>query len=159
MRRPSRLHRPQDPAPRHAARRPVDAGVGIIEILVAMTIFGLLMASVTPLLMRSVVQSARAAQLATASQIANQQVERARSAATSCSQLKNHLTASSSAAENRVNDSRGIAFDVVETAAAAVTCPDADGLVSYQVTVTADTNISANPVVASVQTEIWVGTK
>jgi type II secretory pathway pseudopilin PulG len=156
MRRPPRHPRPQDPGPRHAARRPVDAGVGIIEILVAMTLFGLLMAAVTPLLLNSITTTARAAQLATASQIANQQLERARSAATDCAQLKAHLVASSGVAQAQVHDSRGITYAVSETAASAITCPDVDGLVSYTVTVTAQTN-TAKPVKASIETEIWVG--
>ena len=158
MRRPSRpRHRAHAtaPAPRHAAR-PVDAGVGIIEILVAMTIFGLLMASITPLLLSSITQTARSAQLATASQIANQQLERARSAATDCGQLVNHLTASSGQAQSQVHDSRGITYAVTETSATSITCPDADGLVAYSVTVTAQTKTS-NPVKATIETEIWVG--
>lgn len=159
MRRPSRpRHRAHAtaPGPRHTARRPVDAGVGIIEILVAMTIFGLMMAAVTPLLMRSITTTARAAQLATASQIANQQLERARSAATDCTQLKAHLLTSAAAAQSEVHDSRGITYAVTESPAASVVCPDADGLISYTVTVTAQTRTS-NPVTSSITTEIWVG--
>ncbi|HYQ75542.1 type II secretion system protein [Cellulomonas sp.] len=138
-------------------RRDADAGVGIIEILVAMAIFGIVMAAALPLLFASTVQAARAAQLATASQIANQQLERARSAATSCTQLKAHLASSAATAEGAVHDSRGIDFEVTETAASSITCPDVDGLVPYTVTVRANTNASARPVTATVTSRIWVG--
>ncbi|MEV7971877.1 type II secretion system protein [Cellulomonas sp. NPDC089187] len=173
MRRPSRLHRhparpgahpvidgpdsnAPDASPGPQARLGSDAGIGIVEILVAMAVFGVLMASVTPLLLNSITQTARAAQLATASQIANQQVERARSAATDCGQLVAHLTASSGAAQAAVHDSRGITYAVTETAPGSINCPDADGLVTYAVTVEAQTNTS-RPVRATVETQIWVG--
>lgn len=156
--RPARPVRPD----RHR-RRPArtgalaDTGVGIIEIIVAMTLFGLLSAAVAPVLLASVRQTARAAQLATASQIANQQVERARSAATSCEQLRAHLTAAATAAQSEVHDSRGIVFQVTETPVSQVGCPDADGLVDLDVTVRAVTPGATNPVRATVQTDIWVG--
>jgi type II secretory pathway pseudopilin PulG len=142
---------------RTAGSREADAGVGIIEIIVAMTIFGLLMAAAVPLMFASAVQSARAAQLATASQIANQQLERARSAATDCAQLKAHLTASSATAAAGVHDSRGITYAVTETASTAVTCPATNGLAEYSVTVRAVTNSTKNPVQATLTTQIWVG--
>ncbi len=142
---------------RTAAPDERDAGVGIVEILVAMAIFGLVMVAAVPLLLSSSVQTARAAQLATASQIANQQLERARGAATSCDQLRAHLGASSETAESQVHDSRGITYNVTETAPTAIACPAASGLVEYTVTVRADTNASARPVTSTVTTQIWVG--
>lgn len=150
-RRPVRLR----PVP--AAVREGDAGVGIVEILVAMTIFGIVMAAAVPLFVSSIRSSARSAQLTTATEIASQQVERARSAATSCTVLRSHLGTSSATAEAQARDSRGIRYTVVETAPSAITCPDADGVVTYTVTVTAVTNATANPVSASLTTQIWVG--
>lgn len=139
------------------ARTPADDGVGIIEILVAMTIFGLIMAASVPLFIASARTAARNAQLTTATQIATQQVERARSAGTSCTQLKGHLVHSTANAESEVHDSRGIEYDITETAASSITCPVASGLITYTVTVTAVTNATTNPAKATLTTQIWVG--
>lgn len=63
-----------------------DRGFSIIEIVVSMFILGLLAAAFLPLLIQGLKLSAANATLATATQLANDQIELARSA-TKCSEL------------------------------------------------------------------------
>jgi len=129
-----------------------DEGVGIVEVLIAMAIFGLIMASTAPLFLSAVKSQAKSANVASASQIANQQLERARSAATSCAALKSHLATSSAGAER--TDSRGLHFAVSETNPSTITCPAPGGLIDYQVVVTAQ--VPGKPVTSTLKTQIWV---
>ncbi|MDM8083923.1 hypothetical protein QUV83_03965 [Cellulomonas cellasea] len=128
-----------------------DAGIGLVEIVVSMLLFALLMATAAPLFVGSVRSSARSAQVASASQIASQQVERARSAATSCAAYTAFLTV----APAPLPDSRGIVFTIDQTPSTSVTCPPAGGgLVDFDVTVTAE--IPGRPVSSHLSTAIWV---
>ena len=63
-----------------------DRGIGIIEIVISMFILGLIATAFLPLLIQGLKQSAANATLATATQLANDQIELARSA-TTCADL------------------------------------------------------------------------
>jgi type II secretory pathway pseudopilin PulG len=60
-------------------RRTLDSGFGIIEIVVAMFLLGLLAVAVVPILVQGLRLSATNSTLATATQLANQQIEQMRS--------------------------------------------------------------------------------
>jgi prepilin-type N-terminal cleavage/methylation domain-containing protein len=138
-----------------------DDGVSIVEIIVAMAIFGLVLAASVPLFMSSVVQTARAGELASASQIANTQLERARSAATTCAGLKAYLDTITVANQGvdplktELLDSRGVKYSLTATKSSEVTCPTAGaGLVPFEASVTA--KVPGHPVTAQVSSQIWV---
>ncbi|OIQ85507.1 hypothetical protein GALL_326520 [mine drainage metagenome] len=127
-----------------------DEGIGLVEIVVSMLIFGIVMITAVPLFVGAIKSAARSAQLASASQIASQQLERARSAATSCAAYKSFLATSPAP----LPDARGTIFTIVQTSSASVTCPVGGGLLPFTVTVTA--TVPGAPVSASLSTEIWV---
>jgi len=137
-----------------------DDGVSIIEIIVAMAIFGIVLAASVPLFMSSIVQTARASELASASQIANTQLERARSAASTCAALKAYLDTITTTNQSldplktELRDSRGIHYSLTATKSSEVTCPTGAGLVPFAATVTAQ--VPGHPVTANVSSQIWV---
>ncbi|MEX1079736.1 MAG: hypothetical protein WED09_11575 [Homoserinimonas sp.] len=63
-------------------------GVGLIEIVVAMLLFGLLAMSFLPLLIMAVKASATNARIATASQLAGQQLELIRAQGSDCASIE-----------------------------------------------------------------------
>lgn len=86
-----------------------DAGFGLVEIMVSMVIFGLVAVAAVPLFISSVQVSARNASIAHASQLVNQGLEVARSAAVtgSCDVITQRLDAIPDS-----TDARGIPFEV-----------------------------------------------
>ena len=64
-----------------------ERGIGLVEILVAMLLFGLVAMSFLPLLVMAVKASANNARIATASQLAGQQLERVRAENQDCASI------------------------------------------------------------------------
>lgn len=128
-----------------------DAGFGLTEIMVSLMLLGILALSFAPLLIGAVSASARNASMTTATQLANQQIERARGSADSCTELKNFLSAGAPAAWK---DAQGRTYTYTQTPGTAVTCPASGAvLVTYAIQVTI-TGPSAPPPVR-IQTQIW----
>lgn len=65
-----------------------ERGFGLVEIIVSMLLFGLLAMSFLPLLVMAVKASANNARIATASQLAGQQLEQVRAAGDDCASIE-----------------------------------------------------------------------
>lgn len=65
-----------------------ERGLGLVEIIVAMLLFGLLAMSFLPLLVMAVKASANNARIATASQLAGQQLEQVRAEGDNCASIE-----------------------------------------------------------------------
>lgn len=102
-------------AQRDTPRRGED-GFGIIEIVVAMFLLGLLAIFVLPLVMMSLQTTARTATIGTATDIVNAELTEIRAAATSCSALAPFRSSAPAA----VTDDRGVSYQAVRTIGA---CP------------------------------------
>lgn len=134
-----------------------DEGFGLTEILVSLVLLALMFASFAPLLVGTLQTSARSTALATSTQIANQQIEKARSKAAGttthigCAQLKIFL----GDPILDVTDAQGRTYTVTQTSPADISCPTSGGaLVPYWVHVTA--NGANKPADVRITTEIWV---
>jgi len=134
-----------------------DGGFGLTEILVSLFLLALMFASFAPLLVSTLVTAARSTALATATQVANQQIElaRAKAAGTNehigCAYFKIFLDDPILP----VTDAQGRTYTVTQTPSSAITCPTSGGaLVPYEVRVTA--NGAHRPAEVRITTEIWV---
>lgn len=99
-----------------------DEGFGLIEIVVSMFMLALLSLSMLPLLVTSVQQSARNVTLASANQLVQQQLEKARGA-TTCGALGAAVNASTTTSASSV-DSRGVPLQLTEIVAACTITPN-----------------------------------
>jgi prepilin-type N-terminal cleavage/methylation domain-containing protein len=106
-----------------------DDGLGLIEIVVALMILGILAISFLPILIQGLQTSVTNATRASAGQIAQQQIEIARAGGEDCSDL-----ATLAATEvSSVTDGRGTVLDIAKTID---TCPvNFPSTVKYTVTV------------------------
>lgn len=128
-----------------------DAGFGLTEIMVSLMLLGILAVSFAPLMIGALSASARNAAMTTATQLANQQIERARGSADSCTSLKNFLSIGAPAAWT---DAQGRTYTYTQTPGSAVTCPATGAvLVTYAVQVNVTGPSAPTPV--RIQTQIW----
>ena len=127
-------------------RRPDDAGFGMVEIVVALFMLALLSIAFLPLLIQGLQLSAENATRATATQIAQDRLEFARTQGVDCSDLRTALV---SDVESLVQDPRGIAFQVTTTMG---TCPTSllnPGSIAVTVEVSRKDRPDAEPVVST----------
>lgn len=123
-----------------------DAGFGMVEIVVALFMLAVLAIAFLPLLVQGLQLSAENATRATATQIAQDRLEVARTQSTSCSAIK---TALESDIVSLVKDPRGIEFKVktvVGTCPAALTTP---GTISVKVEVRRTDDAAGTPLVTA----------
>lgn len=121
-----------------------DRGFGIIEIVVSMFLLGLIATAFLPLLIQGLKQSAANATLATATQLANDQIELAR-AATSCADLVPTSTT--------VVDPRNVPLLVASTIGSCA--PASENPVSVPVSVTV-TRTDTGTVLAKASTLVFI---
>ena len=86
--------------------QPTDTGLGLIEIVVSMFLLALLAIAFLPLLVTSMRTTVVNSTTATATQLVNQQMELARGAGNTCSELSVFRAATLGA----VTDSRGVSY-------------------------------------------------
>lgn len=117
------------------ARRPVDEGFGLVEIVVSMFLLALLAVAFLPLLIDALRASVRNATTATATQLVSEQLDQVSLLPRTCAAL----AAFESAALPTVTDERGIVYTAHRDAAA---CPSSGYpvAVSVRVWVTADSS-------------------
>ena len=139
-------------AKRLARSEEAEDGFSLIEIVVSMFILALLSVALLPLLISGVKQSSRSAAIASAVQLANSQLDIARSQTPSCASITSMPAVTVSAASVY----RGVPLAVSKTVG---TCPSpaptttAPGTISVTVTVTrTDTNVT----LATASTLIYV---
>ncbi|GAB3028516.1 hypothetical protein GCM10027052_00050 [Parafrigoribacterium mesophilum] len=122
-----------------------DPGFGIIEVVVSMFLLGLLAAAFLPLLVQGLQKSATNATLVTATQLANDQIELARSA-TKCTELTSSTTTSV--------DPRNVSLLVVRTVGTSCS-PVAENPVNVPVDVTV-TRTDTGDVLATAHTFVFI---
>lgn len=93
-----------------------EAGFGLIEIVVSMFMLALIAVALLPLLVQGIQASAKNATIAAATQLVNQQIEQARSSATTCVGLRTYGLAT----VPTVTDPRGVVLQPVRSVG---TCP------------------------------------
>ncbi len=128
-----------------------DGGFSLVEIIVSITLLGLLFAVSAPLFAGALLLTSNSTIQATASEIANSQLEAARTHATSCTNLKSFL---STPITGTVTDARGITYTVTQTPTTAISCP-ASTLLPYYVEVS--TNTSGVQPKVRIETAFWTG--
>ena len=126
-----------------------DRGFGLIEIVVSMFLLGLLAAAFLPLLIQGLKQSAANATLATATQLANDQIELVRSA-TKCSELGLPTAITTTT----VVDPRNVTLSVVRTVGSSC-APIAENPVNVPVNVTV-TRTDTGDVLATAHTVVFI---
>ena len=122
-----------------------DNGFGVIEIVISMFLLALLASAFIPLLVQGLRQSAANATLATATQLANDQIELARSAK-KCTEL--------TASTTTTMDPRNVQLLVVRTVGASCT-PIAENPVNVPVEVTV-TRTDTGKVLAAAHTLVFI---
>lgn len=128
-----------------------ESGFGLVEIMVAIMLFALLLMSAAPVLVNTLKTASENASRAAASQIANEQMAKARLAQASCEAFKSFVAQ----ATPNVSDSRGniysVKVDSEFTAAQDVAlCVAAPRSYSYSVTVTRTSDVAgATPLVTT----------
>jgi len=126
-----------------------DFGFGVIEIVISMFLLGLLAAAFLPLLVQGLKQSAANATLATATQLANDQIELVRSA-TKCSELGLPATTTITTTV----DPRNVTLSVVRTVGSSCTPTDENPVnVPVEVTVT---RTDTGSVLATARTLVFI---
>lgn len=111
------------------AARTDERGFGLVEIVVSMLLISIIAVAFLPLLVQTLVTSARNVTVATATQLVNDHLETARGQVTSCAELATFLSESVPA----VIDSRGIEL---QPARSAGSCSDSvPGVVALTITV------------------------
>jgi type II secretory pathway pseudopilin PulG len=106
-----------------------DDGLGLVEIVVALLILGILAVSFLPILVQGLQTAVTNATRASAGQLAQQQIELARAGGEDCSDL----AALADAVVSSVTDGRGVVLDVAKVME---TCPvNYPSTVKYTVTV------------------------
>jgi prepilin-type N-terminal cleavage/methylation domain-containing protein len=93
-----------------------DDGFGLVEVVISMFLLAVIATAAIPVLLQGAKLSARNSAMATATQLASQDVEAARAAATACSALRSFSRAS----VPERTDVRGNTYTITRTA---VTCP------------------------------------
>jgi len=68
-----------------------EQGFGLVEIIVAMMLFGIIMVSAAPVLVSSISASAKSLAIANATQFANEQIGRARGSQGSCDSFQSFI--------------------------------------------------------------------
>lgn len=133
-----------------------DAGFGLVEIIIAMTIFALLAMAIAPVLLGGVQASVKMASMATATQLVNDGLEQARFGlpkGTACPSPSAPATVLSA------TDSRGVAFERRTTVRPDTACDTKRrALVSVEVVATQDSALyRAGQVVAEARTVVFLG--
>ena len=121
-----------------------DDGVGLVEILVAMLLFAIIMIGFVPVFVASLSSTARSAAITSASRVANQQLESARSAPGATCEA---FVASLASASTTASDGRG----PLTVTHHLPSCVKGDTTVVYRVTVE-----QRGKTLADVETEIWL---
>lgn len=134
-------------------RRHSEQGFGLVEIVVALALLGILFAAAAPLFVGALQLTAQSAVQATATELANTQLERARAAATTCPNFKTFL--STAITPTATTDARGVTYTISQTPGTAVTCPaSGTSLLPYQVSITtSDPGIQPK---LRIETQIWM---
>lgn len=114
--------RPAEPGPDRG-----EEGFGLIEILISIMLLAILAVSLLPILVQGLRQAASNATLATATQLANDELEHARTW-TACSELASGSTSTT--------DARGVELTIATTVGACSTSPENPASVPVTVTVT-----------------------
>ncbi|MBB5632942.1 type II secretory pathway pseudopilin PulG [Cryobacterium mesophilum] len=104
-----------------------EAGVGLIEIVISMMLLAILATALVPVLVQGLKQAASNATLATATQLANDELEHVRTW-TTCSEL--------TPATVNVTDARGVVLTVATTVSSCTATPENPASVPITVTVT-----------------------
>lgn len=130
-----------------------DIGLGLIEIIVAMVLFGLLLAALAPMLVSALRVSSTMSSRASATQIVAEQMERVRTVTATCADLTNYaaLTDISDSSLGVQTDTRG--RSVVAHRSLTGTCATG-GTVKFRAWVTPQSD--ASKVLAEATTLIWV---
>ena len=129
-----------------------DAGFGLVEALIALTLLALIVMAAAPVMVSALGLTSQSSVAATASDLANGQLERARSAATTCPAFKSFLSAPLPAT---YTDARGVTYTLSQTPASSVSCPAAgESLLDYKVSVT--TSQPGTQPAVTVVTQIWM---
>lgn len=129
----------------HARSR--DEGFGLVEIVVAMLLLAIIAAAFLPVLATTLVQSARNVTTTSATQLVNDQLERARNADSTCAGLQ--VFAGETVQD--VVDSRSVPLHIQRTLGA---CPASyPGTVKFTATVT---RTDTNQVVTTADTLIYL---
>lgn len=121
-----------------------DDGIGLVEIIVSMILLAVLATALVPVLLLGLRQASSSATLATATQLANDELERARSW-TSCSELDPGSTS--------ITDARAVVLTVSTTVGSC--SPTPENPVSVPVTVVV-TRMDTGVVVTSTTTYLFV---
>lgn len=121
------LQRPFAASPAGPGADPGEEGFGLIEILISMMLLAMLAVALVPILVQGLQQSASNATLATATQFANDELERVRTW-TSCSEL--------SAGSVSNTDARGVVLTIATAVGACSATPENPASVPVTVTVT-----------------------
>lgn len=128
--------------------RTSEAGFGLVEIIVSMLLLAIIAAAFLPVLATTLVQSAKNVTVTSATQIVNDQLERAQNASPTCAAL----TAFKNETVLAVVDSRSVQLQASRTLGA---CPAAyPGTVLFTATVT---RLDTGAVVATAKTYIYLG--
>jgi type II secretory pathway pseudopilin PulG len=91
--------------------RAADAGLGLVEVVIAMFLFAIIALAAIPVLIQGMRTSADNATMATAAQLASRDIESARSVAASCSALRSYATTAAST----TTDERGIRYTMARS--------------------------------------------
>ncbi len=129
-----------------------EGGFGLVEVLVSMLVLGLLVAAFAPLVVQSMIVTAKNNTLATAARLANERLEDARAVASTgdCTALATFL----SSVDSSRKDGRSVPLTVGSTLASCA--PGSLSDVTVQVTTTSPQ--FKNPTLAHVRTQIYVTT-
>lgn len=116
-----------------------DAGLGVVEIMVSMTLIAIILMAVAPLLINAMRTSHRNATVAFATQVVNERIELARAASGSCSDF---LTRLANPGPGEVQDGRGVRLTITQVPApsAPPVCDATHRL--QQITVTATATVT-----------------
>ena len=112
-------------APAPAVARRDDTGLGLVEVVVAMVLLGILALAFLPLVAQTTRAAATGATVATATRLVSKQMELARSPGTTCASL------GAGVSDVDLRDGRGAVYRVTTTVSG---CP---GLARYEVSVAA----------------------
>lgn len=112
-----------------------ETGIGLVEVVVAMFVLGILSICLLPLLIQGTAQAARTAAIASASQLANSQIVLARKQAATCAAV----TATPAVPVGAAAVYRGVPLALSNTVGACPTAPaptaTSPGTMSFTVTV------------------------
>jgi type II secretory pathway pseudopilin PulG len=126
--------------------RSSDAGLGLVEIVVAMFMLGILAISLAPLLIQGMQASVRNTTVAAGTQLASERVQVAKAASPVCADVL------ATAGVTSITDARGVGLEATTVAGS---CPGGTGVgtVSIEVTVV---RTDTDETVASVATFVFV---